>query len=75
MLSVLWSLITNFPTLVSVLIALEKEWETYKDEEDRAQKVTALKEAIANAKATKDTTQLTALVNSIITGQSPPPAK
>lgn len=68
--TVIWNLIVNFPTLVGVIVELEREWETYKDEEDRAKKVQALKDAIANAKASKDTTQLKNLINGIITGQS-----
>jgi hypothetical protein len=72
MFSVIWSLFTNFPTLVGVIVALEKEWETYKDDEDRAQKVQALKDAITKAKASGDTSALTTLVNGIITGQLPP---
>lgn len=56
--------------LVGVIIELERQWSAYEDEEDRAKKVKALKDAIANAKTTKDTTQLKLLINSIVTGES-----
>lgn len=69
MLSIIWSLISNFPMLVGVIVELEQQWKTYEDESDRAKKVQALKDAIAQARVSKDTTQLKALVNSIITGE------
>ena len=69
-LSVIWSLISNFPMLVGVIVELDQQWKVYEDESDRAKKVQALKDAIITAKATKDTTQLKTLINSIITGES-----
>lgn len=74
MFTIIWQLVSNFPTLLGAIVALEQAWSTWKDEADRAQKVAALQTAITNAKASKDTTQLTALINSIVTGQSLPPS-
>lgn len=71
-LGILWKLFTNLPVLVSIIIELDREFKSYQSESDKAQKVKALKDAIAQAKATKDTTQLKALVNNILTGESTP---
>lgn len=73
-LAVIWNLISNLPMLVGVIVELEQQWKSYENESDRAKKVQALKDAIAKAKVSKDTTQLKALVNSIITGEPAPPS-
>jgi hypothetical protein len=73
MFTVIWGLISNFPELLGVIISLQQAWSTWKDENDRAAKIAALQTAITNAKASRDTTQLTSLINSIVTGQPLPP--
>lgn len=68
-LGVIWKLLTNLPMLVSVIIELDREWQSYELESQKAQKVQALKNAITQAKTSGDTTKLKALVNSIVAGQ------
>lgn len=70
-LSALFSLIEQFPELIAVAMQLKKLWEQYEDGEKRAQEVKQLKEAIQDAKQTKDTTALTNLVNGFLTGKPP----
>lgn len=68
-LGVIWKLFTNLPMLISIIIELDREWQSYELESQKAQKVQALKDAITQAKASRDTTQLKALVNNIVAGQ------
>lgn len=72
-LSMVFQLVKSFPAIVGALIELKKMWDQYLENEQKANAMKALEEAINVARTKKDTTQLTALVNDILAGKSVTP--
>lgn len=70
-------LLKSAPEFLSLIMELKKLWDDHVDDDQRQLAVKKFGEAFKNARETKDTTQLTGLVNSILaTGRVPDePAK
>lgn len=68
-LGLLFEILKEFPEFLGALLEIKHFWEQHQDQALRDAQVLKLKEAMDAARASKDTTQLTALVNSIVTGK------
>ncbi len=67
-LAAFYSLVKAFPEIISVVLEIKKMWDAYIDQDKRKDAMVQLTEGLKNARINKDTTQLTALINSIISG-------
>jgi hypothetical protein len=62
----IFSLIEQTPEILAALYEIYHMWNNFLDKDQKDKVQTALQGALDDAKATKDTTKLTALVNNII---------
>lgn len=67
----IFSLIEQTPEILAALYEVYHMWQNFEDKDQKDQVQAALQGALNDAKATKDTTKLTALVNSIVTSGGP----
>lgn len=68
-LSLIVTLAKSTPEILGVLLEIKKMYDQYIEDGQHAQAMQKFTEALSVARTTKDTTQLTALVNNIVTGQ------
>lgn len=66
----LLALIKSLPVIFSTMLELKAMFDQYLDSEKRAEAMKLLGDSISEARTTKDTTKLTALVNNILSGNS-----
>lgn len=66
MIILFWQILEEAPELLGVLLSLKKMWEQYQDQDAKNKALVKMEGALDVARSTKDTSQLTALVNSIL---------